>query len=116
VPARARLRVVERDVPAGDAARAQLAQRLTARAHEEPADDRLLVAGRGAPGGELLPAHDRHPHLGPGAVVGGDVDGRPQPLGEPDAQASYVIGPCGRECRGRCRTVPGLLAGGVDNR
>ena len=68
----------ERDVAAGHAARADLAQRHAVRAHEEAADERLLVAARGAP--RLEPgraAQDRDADLGARRVVGGDVDRGP---------------------------------------
>jgi hypothetical protein len=84
---------VERHVSAGDPARAQLAEGDAPGSREEAADERLLHAPRGAPGGEArLPAQDDDPQLGERRIVAAHVHGRLAAVGEADAQAAVAPG------------------------
>src|SRR4051794_11865248 len=81
----------ERPCRAADPARPQLAERLAARAHEEPADERLGEALLRAPRGERRragEADDAHPRAG--RVVTNDVERGPRPAGQPQPKGARV--------------------------
>ena len=108
------------DVAAGDAARADLAQRQPVRPDEEAADERLLVAARGAPGLQPgLAAQDRDAQLGALGVVTGDVGHRARAVGELEAGAADTAG-AGRAKRlgggeGHVRRMVRASADGVNS-
>ena len=78
----------ERHAPALDAVGPQFTQRHAARAHEEPADQRLLHAASSAPRRQLLRlAEDRHPQLGAALGMGRRVHGGGRAAGERDTGA-----------------------------